>query len=119
MTPGSHEENADVESIVQKKKEVPIELLNAYNGVCRQKAKLEEDNQKLKDAAKEERFLWIATLVVVFDVFAFTLMGNWGGPIAILMFQMVVLLILARKLGVEEIHTLIDKILESNQKRNK
>ena len=116
MTPGSREENADIEI---QKKQTPDELLDAYNRVCREKGKLERDNQKLKDAVKEERFLWIATLVVIFDVFVFTLMENWGGPIAILMFQMVIMLILARKLGVEEIHSLIDKILESNQKRNK
>lgn len=118
MTPGSRAENADVENIIQKK-EAPSELLDAYNRVCREKGELEKDNEKLEDTAKEERFLWIAALVVVFDAFVFSLMENWGGPIAILILEIPMMLVWGRKLGVREIHTLIDKILESNQKRNK
>lgn len=79
--------------------------------------KLQQENQNLKDKLQEERILWIISMAIVFDSFVFSLMDNWGGPIAILILQLAVILVLAKRFGVEEISGIMEKILYSIKKK--
>ena len=74
-------------------------------------AKLAQENAELKDHLYEERLLWCISFFMAFDVFVFTLMPSWGGPIAILILQIIAILMLAKRYGVEEIHNLLNKVL--------
>ena len=69
------------------------------------------EKEKLKNQIQEERFLWIIAFIIIFDAFIFTLMTNWGGPIAILILEIIVILMLAKKFNVKELHNLLEKLL--------
>jgi len=67
---------------------------------------------KENDARKEERFVWLLSVMLLFDVFTFPDMKTWGGPIAVGFIQFVVLIVLGRKWQVDEIWKLTEKVLD-------
>ncbi len=73
--------------------------------------KLEEYLTKEQDSRKEERFIALLSLVILLDIFFFTLMPSLGGPIAILVLQLLLFVPVARMMGVNEIGRLLDKVL--------
>jgi len=79
---------------------------------------LEEDLQKAKDALKEERFCWVLILFVLFDAFFFSFMGNWAGPLAITVLELLVLIVMGRNLGVNEPKILVMKFLDGRNKKH-
>ena len=111
MTPGSREENADSIKNIVKKTEVG-QLQLAYDQLYHRAEKLEQDNQKLKDAVNEERFVWITSLIIVFDALIFPSMNGWG-LVAILALEMILVLVLARRLGIEDVASFMEKIMAS------
>lgn len=71
---------------------------------------LETQNQFLSDKMLEERFLWILCIFVLFDVVIFTHMEGWSGPIVIGVIELIIIVILADKCGVNTVAPLIDKL---------
>ncbi len=65
-----------------------------------------------QDARMEERFLFVLITVVLLNVIFLRDFGNWTGPLVIGIMELVFLLVLARKCGVEEVHLLLDKVLD-------
>jgi len=72
---------------------------------------LEERIQSLEEQLLEERFYWVFLIVIFFDTVFFLHMENWGGPIAILILEVIGLIAFAKKCRVDMIVEIIDKIL--------
>ncbi|WP_157223307.1 hypothetical protein [Rhodovulum sp. PH10] len=68
---------------------------------------------KLKDIENifyEERFLWIIISIILFDAYIFTHMANWAGAVVVGIFELIFVLIMADRCGVDTVAPLIDKI---------
>ena len=61
----------------------------------------------------EERFVGIVFLVILFDVVFFTVMPSFGGPIALLILELLILIHLAQRMGMKEIAKMLDRVLWS------
>lgn len=75
---------------------------------------IEELQQSLadeQDARREERFVFIVIGVLLLDVVFFTVMPSFGGPIALLVLQLLILVPLARRMGMQEIAELMDRVV--------
>ncbi|WP_447926108.1 hypothetical protein [Vreelandella sp. EE27] len=81
------------------------------SSVSKAQARLEEELSAEKDARKEERFLFIVALFVMFNVWTLKDSGTWALPVIIGIMQLIALLILARRMGVEEIHLILNQLL--------
>lgn len=88
-------------------------VADADEGEAKSIARLEKNITELEDKRKEERFLWIIVILIVMDVSVFPHMESWGGPVSILTLEIIALLIIARHCGIEEVHQLIDKIINA------
>ena len=64
-----------------------------------------------KDARREERFIWFTVVVVVFDALVFIQMDNWTGPLIIGVIELLLLVALGRKWGMDHIWTLTETII--------
>ena len=64
-----------------------------------------------KDARREERFIWFAVVVVLFDALVFAQMDNWTGPVIIGLIELLILLAVGRKWGMDLIWTLTEMII--------
>lgn len=65
-----------------------------------------------RDARLEERFVCIVILVILLDIVFFSIMQNFGGPIALLILELLILIPIARRMGMEEIATMLDRVLD-------
>ncbi len=75
---------------------------------------IEELQQSLeaeRDARLEERFVFIVIGVMLLDVVFFTVAPTFGGPLALLVLQLLVLIPLAKRMGMQEIAKLIDRVI--------
>jgi hypothetical protein len=80
-----------------------------------QEKQIEELQEQLaheRDARKEDRFVFIVAGVLLFDVVFFSLMPTFGGPIALLLLQLLILIPLARRMGMEEIARILSRVLD-------
>lgn len=75
-------------------------------------ATLSRELEALKDARAEERFIWVVSAIVLFDAFVFDKMASWSGPIVIGVIQFLLLIVLARKLGIQEVSQVLAKLLD-------
>ena len=64
-----------------------------------------------RDARLEERFIFIVVLVILLDVVFFSIMPSFGGPIALLILELLILMPLAYRMGMEEIATMLNGVL--------
>jgi hypothetical protein len=64
-----------------------------------------------KDARKEDRFVFIVLIVLLLDVVFFTVMPTFGGPLALLILELLVLIPLAKRMGMEEIAEILSRVL--------
>lgn len=64
-----------------------------------------------KDARREERFIWFAVVVILFDALVFMQMGNWAAPLVIGLLEFVILIVVGRKWSVDQIWTLTEMII--------
>lgn len=76
-------------------------------------AALEAKLDHEKDARMEERFLWVVACVVLIDVIWFKDAANPTFPIVIMVLELVALAILARRWQVEEISSLVERVIQS------
>jgi len=81
-------------------------------------AELEKENAALRDAIKEERFCWILLSIVLFDIAVFASVQTTGVPLAILALQLVLLVVVAKRLGVEQVIRLVDRCIDGWARRN-
>ena len=72
---------------------------------------LQADLDKVTDERKEERFIWLSALMIVFDIFTFQEMQTWSGPLTIGFIQFVLLVVLGRRWQMDHIWTLTEKII--------
>jgi len=64
-----------------------------------------------QDARREERFVFIITVVLLLDVVFFSVMDTFGGPIALLVLELMILIPLAKRMGMEELATIFYSVL--------
>lgn len=108
MTPKQPEESPD-----QETEDFAIFLTEELTKQHKQIQELQKTLSKEKDARQEERFFGILLLTILFNVLIFMPMQSWGGPISILILELIVLFLLARRMGMEEVEQIIDRFLSS------
>ncbi len=72
-----------------------------------------------KDARLEERFTFIALIILLFDVVFFSVMPTFGGPLAVLILELLILIPLARRMGMDEIARIISRVIDRLASREK
>lgn len=72
---------------------------------------LQEEIARLRDARREERFVFIVVALLLLDVVFFSVMESFGGPLALFIMELLILIPLARRMGMEEIATILDRVL--------
>jgi hypothetical protein len=77
------------------------------------KAALETQLSEIKDARNEERFIWIVVCTILVDVIWFRNAINPVLPLVILVLELLVLLVLARRMGIDDLVSLVDRLLHS------
>lgn len=73
---------------------------------------LQEQLARERDGRNEDRFVGIVCMVALLDVVFFTVMPTFGGPIALLILELLILIPLARRMGMQEIATLLGRVLD-------
>ena len=80
---------------------------------------LEQLLSEEKDSRKQERFLGILGVLILLNVIFLTPMRTWGGPVYILILEVIALVLLARRMGLQEASQIIDRILVYSSKRSR
>lgn len=81
--------------------------------------KLQQRLSEEKDSRKQERFFGILVFLILLNVILVTPMQTWGGPISILILELIALVLLARRMGLQEASQIIDRILVHSSKRSR
>ncbi|MGQ3016334.1 hypothetical protein [Phenylobacterium sp.] len=76
-------------------------------------ARLGEQLEAAQDGRKEERFVWITIVVILVDVMWFKDSPNPTLPVIVLVLQLILLIILARRMGIDDVVELIDRFLHA------
>lgn len=64
------------------------------------------------EARKEERFYWVSGLCITVDIFMFPQMQTWSAPVCIALLELLVLISLGRRWGVDHIWTITEKLID-------
>lgn len=80
--------------------------------IDQQLAELQEKLEYEKDARKEDQFFFVVVCVILLNVVFFSVMPTLGGPLALLLLQLLILIPLARKMGMEEIATILSRVID-------
>jgi hypothetical protein len=75
-------------------------------------ATLSNELEALRDSRSEERFIWVVSAIVAFDSYIFSKMDSWSGPVVIGIIEFLLLVVLARKLGIQEVSQVLAKLLD-------
>ena len=81
---------------------------NIYEKIIQE---LENSLEREKHRRREERFVWILISVILLNIFVFISMQSFLGPLVIGIFEAVALLLVARKMGLEEVVIFIDRLI--------
>ena len=73
--------------------------------------RIQTDLEKEKDARNEERFVFVIVIIILLDIYCFADMETWSAPVIIGVLELLLLLALARKWGVDDVAVWLDKIL--------
>ena len=98
--------------------------------LAEEESKIVESNRELqakldaeKDARREERFLWVFAFIILLNALIFSVAQNLTGPIVLGVFEVLFLILLGKKWGVENavifLNSLLDKILSNYRKDKK
>lgn len=79
--------------------------------VDRQIQELEARLEKERDGRREDRFVGAVLLVLLLDVVFFSVTPTFGGPLALLVLELLILIPLARRMGMEEIVQILSSVL--------
>ena len=63
------------------------------------------------NARKEERFIFAVVSILLLDVVFFSVLDGWGGPIALVVVELLLLVLVARRMGVEAVSEFLDGVL--------
>ena len=74
-------------------------------------ASLQDDLNREKDRRREDWFFAIIIVVIALDVWAFSIMSNWGGPVMMGVLELFLLVLIANRFGIEEVSVLLNKVL--------
>lgn len=74
---------------------------------------LSTDKASLKRQLLEERFCWIMWSIILLDVIFFDKMSLWAEPVAIVILELVLLMVIAGRLGIKEISILLFRVIDS------
>ncbi|WP_141659699.1 MULTISPECIES: hypothetical protein [Chelatococcus] len=80
----------------------------------KQDQQIEELQKQLayeRDARREDRFVGIVCLALLLNVVFFSVMPNFGGPIALLVLELLILIPLAQRMGMQEIAQILNRVL--------
>ena len=72
---------------------------------------LQERIQKEVDGRNEERLIWFLVVLILLDVYFFTSIGSFFGALVIGILQILLFILVARKLGMEQVVQLIDRMI--------
>jgi TRAP-type C4-dicarboxylate transport system permease large subunit len=75
-------------------------------------AVLEQQLEAERDARREERFVFIILCVILLNVVLFSVLDGLGGPLALLVLELIILVPLARRMGIDEIHQILSNVLD-------
>lgn len=75
-------------------------------------SELQEQLAYERDARKEERFFFLVLLVLLLDVVFFTVMPTFGGPIALFILELLILIPLAKRMGMEEVAQIASRVID-------
>ncbi|MEN2988993.1 hypothetical protein WG926_11825 [Tistrella sp. BH-R2-4] len=64
-----------------------------------------------RDARMEERFIFILVIMILLDVVFFSVLDTWTAPLSLVILQIILLLVLARRMGIQEFQILIDRLI--------
>ena len=90
-------------------------LLSPSDEPSRKDELIESLQSKLQDetdSRKEERFIWLVVVILMFDAFTFANMQTWTGPLMIGFVQLVIVIVLGRRWQMDEIWTLTTRVIE-------
>lgn len=73
--------------------------------------RLQAELTRERDARREDQFFGIVILAAIFDIAFFSVTPSFGGPLALLLLQLLILIPLAKRMGMEEIAQMIDRVL--------
>ncbi len=76
-------------------------------------AQLQNDLQAEKDGRLEDRFIGFVVFLVLFDILLLKDAENMFLPVVVLILELIICLLLAKRMGSEEIARLIDRLLHS------
>lgn len=79
--------------------------------------RLEQDLAKEKDARLKERFMWLIGLIVLFDFYVFAKVSSFESFL-LFVFELLLLIPLARELEIKEVITLLDRLTSSFSRKN-
>ena len=91
---------SDIFSVTVSKKDQEIERLTSRV-------------QELEDRRNEERFGWIAALLAIVNYLLLKDVSNLITPLIVVVFELIALLVLARRLGIEYIELIISRLIGS------
>jgi len=74
---------------------------------------LESDLEKERDQRKEERFLFIVAVMIILNVFSFQNMDTWGGPISVVIIEIILILAISKRSGMEHIIPIVERLTGS------
>lgn len=76
-------------------------------------ALLADQLEEAKDRRKEERFIWIVIVTLLVNVLWFKDSSNATLPIVALVLELIVLIVLAKRMGIEDVVELMDRLLHT------
>ena len=79
-------------------------------------ARLGDSLLSAKDARSEERFIWIIIVVILVDVIWFKDSPNPAAPFVVLVLQLILLMVIGKVMGIDDIVDLIDRFLHTVSK---
>ena len=84
------------------------------------KSELEQEDEAIADKRGEERFLWALACVILFNIIVFRDFDNWSGPLVVGLLELIFIVVLAKRSGVEYIGSMLARFIESGagHKRN-
>lgn len=74
-------------------------------------AQLQNELSEVQDARREDQFVFIVVCVILLDIVFFTVMPTFGGPVALLLLQLLILIPLARRMGMDEVAAIINGVI--------
>jgi hypothetical protein len=64
------------------------------------------------DARREERWIWLVAIIVVFNALVFAQMNTWTGPLMIGLIEIIALIAVGRRWQMDHIWTLTEKLVD-------